>query len=110
MAQREVVYAKPHCRDEHLGGDWARTRPCRLVRCETLVVHRLRPLTSEGRDVSPDRWRQLYARRLWISGLFVLMWVVYGTQIAWFGVSEAHVAMGLDHRIIDLSYWSSLPA
>lgn len=45
------------------------------------------------------RWRQRYARRLWLSDLLTLVWVVYGTQILWFGFSDSDVA-GLD-----LSYW-----
>ncbi len=32
--------------------------------------------------------------------------MVYGTQIAWFGVGEAEVAMRADTRITDLSYWA----
>ena len=52
-----------------------------------------------------DRWRQRYARRIWFSDLLVLVWVVYGTQIAWFGLGNAEVAMRADHRLNDLSYW-----
>ena len=40
-----------------------------------------------------------------MSDLLVLIGVVYGTQIAWFGVGEAEVAMRADSRITDLSYW-----
>jgi exopolysaccharide biosynthesis polyprenyl glycosylphosphotransferase len=54
---------------------------------------------------TPDRWRQRYARRIWFSDLLVLVWVVYGTQIAWFGLGNAEVAMRADHRLNDLSYW-----
>lgn len=53
----------------------------------------------------PKDWRRLYARRLWISDLLALIWVVYGTQIAWFGLGNAQVAMAEDARITDLSYW-----
>lgn len=53
----------------------------------------------------PDRWRQRYARRIWFSDLLVLVWVVYGTQIAWFGFGNAEIAMREDHRLSDLSYW-----
>lgn len=45
------------------------------------------------------RWRQRYARRLWLSDLIGLVWVVYGTQILWFGFTDSDVS-GLD-----LSYW-----
>lgn len=53
----------------------------------------------------PANWRQLYARRLWVSDLLVLVWVVYGTQIAWFGLGNAQVAMRHDSRISEMSYW-----
>ncbi len=45
-------------------------------------------------------WRRSYARRLLISDLLVVVWVVYGTQILWFGLEPAEVA-GLG----ELSYW-----
>lgn len=53
----------------------------------------------------PDRWRQRYARRIWFTDLLALIWVVYGTQIAWFGFGNAEIAMREDHRLSDLSYW-----
>lgn len=53
----------------------------------------------------PDRWRQRFARRLWISDLLVLVWVVYGTQIAWFGWGNVSVAVRADSRISEVSYW-----
>lgn len=54
----------------------------------------------------PDRWRQRLARRIWLSDLLVLVWVVYGTQIAWFGLGNAAVTMREDHRLTDVSYWA----
>ncbi|GAA1469908.1 polyprenyl glycosylphosphotransferase [Microbacterium thalassium] len=53
----------------------------------------------------PDGWRKRFARRLWISDLLTLIWVVYGTQIAWFGLGNAQVSMREDHRLSDISYW-----
>jgi exopolysaccharide biosynthesis polyprenyl glycosylphosphotransferase len=53
-----------------------------------------------------DNWRQRYARRTWLTDLLALIWVVYGTQIAWFGLGNAEVAMRADSRISDLSYWT----
>lgn len=47
------------------------------------------------------RWRESYARRLWISDLLVLVWVVYGTQIAWLGIEPTTVS-GLEIG----SYWT----
>lgn len=50
-------------------------------------------------------WRRRYRRRLWFTDLLVLVWVVYGTQIAWFGLGNAQVAMRNDSRLTDISYW-----
>lgn len=67
---------------------------------------RLADTSSVSRTAhSPDRWRERYALRLRISDLLVLVWVVYGTQIAWFGAGEAQVTMSEDVRVTDLSYW-----
>ncbi|MGZ0711693.1 sugar transferase (plasmid) [Coraliomargarita sp. W4R53] len=78
------------------------------------------PLTQRGAETSqnhatatrawapqsaPLHWRQLYARRLFISDLCVLIWVVFGTQIAWFGLGRADLAMAQDSRISAISYW-----
>ncbi|WP_019181001.1 sugar transferase [Microbacterium yannicii] len=52
----------------------------------------------------PD-WRRAYATRLWLSDLFVLVWVVYGTQLLWFGWGNVAVAMSHDSRITEFSYW-----
>lgn len=54
----------------------------------------------------PDSWRSRYAHRLWITDFVTLVWVVYGTQIAWFGLGNVDVAMRNDNRITDLSYWT----
>ncbi|WP_309300116.1 sugar transferase [Microbacterium sp. SMR1] len=40
-----------------------------------------------------------------LTDLLVLIWVVYGTQIAWFGFGNAQVAIREDSRITDISYW-----
>ncbi|MCR2801910.1 sugar transferase [Microbacterium sp. zg-Y818] len=68
--------------------------------------------TSE-RDGAPrstpplrDDWRRRYARRLALTDLLVLIWVVYGTQIAWFGLGNAEVTMREDSRISEFSYWA----
>ena len=39
-------------------------------------------------------WRERFAHRLWITDLLVLVWVVYGTQIFWFGWGRD--ALGFD--------------
>lgn len=50
-------------------------------------------------------WRRRYARQLWITDLLVLIWVVYGTQIAWLGWGDPAVSPDSDLGIPDISYW-----
>lgn len=61
---------------------------------------------SNGSAPPAPRWRRAYARRLIITDFLVLVWVVYGAQIAWFGTGNATVAMAHDARITDFSYWT----
>lgn len=56
--------------------------------------------SSAARD-----WRRSYQRRLWLTDFLALIWVVYGTQIAWFGLGNAQLSIIEDSRISDLSYW-----
>jgi exopolysaccharide biosynthesis polyprenyl glycosylphosphotransferase len=49
-------------------------------------------------------WRDVYAARLVITDLLVLVWVVFGVQIAWFGVSSADVRFGGNLTEIAISY------
>ena len=58
--------------------------------------------TTEVRGID---WRRAYARRLWISDLLVLIWVVYGTQIAWFGIGAADLAIARGSVSGEISYW-----
>ncbi|WP_375385846.1 sugar transferase [uncultured Microbacterium sp.] len=58
-----------------------------------------RPATAE------PRWRRRYGTLLWITDLLALIWVVYGTQIIWFGTGNAQVAMRDDSRFNEFSYW-----
>jgi exopolysaccharide biosynthesis polyprenyl glycosylphosphotransferase len=37
--------------------------------------------------------------------LLALVWVVFGTQIAWFGLGNAQLAILEDSRLSDVSYW-----
>ncbi|WP_422935381.1 sugar transferase [Sinomonas sp. P47F7] len=48
----------------------------------------LRPTVDPGRT----DWRQGLSRGLIFTDLLVLVWVVFGVQIAWFGFDSAHVA------------------
>jgi exopolysaccharide biosynthesis polyprenyl glycosylphosphotransferase len=58
-----------------------------------------------GRRASGIGWRARYARNLLITDLLVLVWVVYGTQIAWLGFRNAAVAPEMALGIPDISYW-----
>ncbi len=60
------------------------------------------PALPPGR---PFDWRRSYQRRLWITDFLALVWVVYGTQIAWFGLGNAQVAISEDSRLSPISYW-----
>lgn len=63
---------------------------------------------SSGRTAPPKAsWRKQYARRLWFSDLFVLVWSVYGTQLLWFGFSGETVAAPDDFQAVQISYWTA---
>lgn len=49
-------------------------------------------------------WQQRYSTRLLISDAVVLVWVVYGTQIIWFGTGNAQLALRATNTA-DISYW-----
>ncbi|QCR42048.1 polyprenyl glycosylphosphotransferase [Microbacterium sp. SGAir0570] len=54
---------------------------------------------------TPRDWRPAYARRLRITDLIVLVAVVFGAQIIWFGTGNAQVDIRSDVRLSELSYW-----
>jgi len=45
-------------------------------------------------------WRSSYARRLRMSDFLALVWVVYGTQIAWLGIEPPAVS-----GLAEVNYW-----
>ncbi|WP_020098662.1 sugar transferase [Microbacterium sp. 11MF] len=61
--------------------------------------------TGARHEEPVKRWRRTYARRLWISDLLVLIWVVYGTQLAWFGLGAADLAIQAGRVAGEVSYW-----
>ncbi|PKI90853.1 polyprenyl glycosylphosphotransferase [Actinomycetales bacterium SN12] len=67
--------------------------------------------TSRGAvpESSPKRrnldWRRKYARSLLVTDLSVLVWVVYGTQIAWLGFNGASVPTDNLFGLPNISYW-----
>ncbi len=65
-----------------------------------------RPMSVPGvRIVDDGDWRGAYSRLLWTSDLAVLAVVVFGAQIAWFGLGNAEVAIREDSRLTVFSYW-----
>lgn len=58
-----------------------------------------------GYSRASDHWRDRYARRLWLSDLAVLAAIVFGTQIAWFGLGTTDVVVREDSVLSELSYW-----
>ncbi len=53
-----------------------------------------------------DPWRERYARRLRITDFLMLAWVVFGTQLLWFGLGNAQVSIREDSRLSEFSYWA----
>nr|WP_245741754.1 sugar transferase [Herbiconiux ginsengi] len=49
-------------------------------------------------------WSQIYARRLFITDFLVLVWVVFGVQIAWFGFTSAALDVGDSSGDLAISY------
>ncbi|HJL11891.1 MAG TPA: sugar transferase [Polyangiaceae bacterium LLY-WYZ-15_(1-7)] len=68
---------------------------------------RVRPTSTASVTSAPQRWQSRYKRRLWVSDLVVLVWVVFGTQIFWFGTGNAAVSLAHDVRFTVVSYWSA---
>jgi len=57
------------------------------------------PTTKVARD-----WRQRYAYGLMLTDLLVLIWVIVGVQIAWFGLTTSEVAFAGSLSDVALSY------
>lgn len=49
-------------------------------------------------------WRRRYAYGLMLTDLLVLIWVIVGVQIAWFGVTTSEVAFSGSLRDVAISY------
>ncbi|MGI8393085.1 sugar transferase [Leucobacter sp. W1038] len=64
-------------------------------------------VTEPQAALTPTRldWRVRYARNMALTDVLVLIWVVFGTQIVWFGIGAADVAIREDSRLSTVSYW-----
>jgi exopolysaccharide biosynthesis polyprenyl glycosylphosphotransferase len=52
-----------------------------------------RSANMSSKAAAPERdWRKVYATRLVVTDFVVLVWVVFGVQIAWFGFAVSDVA------------------
>ncbi|MCS5496112.1 sugar transferase [Cnuibacter physcomitrellae] len=60
--------------------------------------------TLSGPDQRQFDWRRAYARRLIVTDVLVLSWVVFGVQIAWFGVDSEDVAFQGNESELAVSY------
>ena len=59
-----------------------------------------------GVRTATEHWRDRYSRRLWLSDLAVLAGVVFGTQIAWFGLDSSNVVIRQESLLTGASYWA----
>jgi exopolysaccharide biosynthesis polyprenyl glycosylphosphotransferase len=59
---------------------------------------------SEAGRARENDWRRTYALGLVITDLLVLIWVVFGVQIAWFGVDSSALAVDGDPGGVAVSY------
>ncbi|MGD8168346.1 sugar transferase [Herbiconiux sp. P16] len=62
--------------------------------------------SRSARSAAPAQapWSDVYARRLFFTDLIVLVWVVFGVQIAWFGFSSAALDVGDNSSQLAISY------
>lgn len=68
-----------------------------MTKVESAILGR--PLDPVGSD-----WRGKYSRRLAISDFLVLVWVVFGVQIAWLGTDSEAVGVSGSRGEITISY------
>jgi exopolysaccharide biosynthesis polyprenyl glycosylphosphotransferase len=61
-------------------------------------------LADGARAAAGPDWRAAYARRLLITDFLVLVWVVFGVQIAWFGVDSADLTLRGDLGRLAINY------
>jgi exopolysaccharide biosynthesis polyprenyl glycosylphosphotransferase len=59
---------------------------------------------SAGRRTRSRDWHHVYSARLALTDLLVLIWVVFGVQIAWFGFDTAAVTFRGDRSALAVNY------
>ncbi len=70
-----------------------------------MTTDRARPDARPAHPALHAQWRTRYQRLLWMSDLIALVWVVFGTQIAWFGLGDARLVLAADGTYGGISYW-----
>jgi len=60
--------------------------------------------TPEKQRRATRDWRDVYSSRLVLTDLLVLVWVVFGVQIAWFGLDSSNVSFRGDLSDLAISY------
>ena len=65
-----------------------------------------RPSPQESLTAGSADWRSKYANYLRVTDLLVLIWVVFGVQIAWFGFSSSNVSIAGELHRVAISYTS----
>ena len=70
-----------------------------------LIARPLRRKSShpDSQAVGAADWRSKYANYLRITDLLVLIWIVFGVQIAWFGFASANVSIAGELQL-DINY------
>ncbi|KQP56666.1 sugar transferase [Agreia sp. Leaf283] len=69
-----------------------------------MIDHGASPVLHASEERPAGNWRERYARGLLISDILVLVWVVFGVQIAWFGFTTSDVAFSGSLSDVALSY------
>lgn len=61
---------------------------------------------TESRPAARTDWATAYASRLLVTDVVVIVWAVFGSQLAWFGLAQSTVTISGHFRNFALSYTS----
>lgn len=61
-------------------------------------------LPEKTRSTDSTSWRRDFARRLVVTDLLVLIWVIFGVQIAWFGFDSSNVSFSGNLQSLAVNY------
>ncbi|MET0990537.1 MAG: sugar transferase [Glaciihabitans sp.] len=60
--------------------------------------------TTDVAHTATGNWRRTYAKQLVASDLLVLLWVIFGVQIAWLGLDQSALGVSGSQEEIAISY------